>query len=457
MHSVAVAIILGVVSFLALPDANAQSMRQRIAACFQSGAINPLMMQMCSGVAVSPPDFHSCMNNGPCLGEAPAFLSGLPPVPPGQPFCGAFGFPPCPLPQPCGFPQTIHCPVPFAVPVPVAPACGAMGHRFCNQPLPCGRPGTFPCVPPLIAQPAFRTPPTALTSINVEAAIAFPSTIPGRAPGVELGGIRVARPPIPDDARLRECRDANRESEKGFLGCMLETAMPREYRLTRECLRRHDDTGRALLCSTGRNDLIDEYDRFDEVRECYEDKNRRPFEVAECLGTRVLGPNERYYLGCLTGNNGDVRKAAVCALGKDMNPEAQIAMNCALSTGGEPYSFATCTGGQLLQREVAKCWEHGIATDRGCFGPNNDYRKFLNSLDSTAKRAFGENSVVYQAYNFWHNNVMAPGPTHEAVRAFNTVLNDIRNGPGPNNDVVRFFNSLPQPKIGNVRVCIPWC
>jgi hypothetical protein len=70
-----------------------------------------------------------------------------------------------------------------------------------------------------------------------------------------------------------------------------------------------------------------------------------------------------YYLSCVTQNKGDIKSSAVCALVKDLTPEQQIAISCAMSTGGQPYAFAACVGGQLFASEVSKCWEDGVATE----------------------------------------------------------------------------------------------
>ena len=64
-------------------EANAQSNRHRIGMCWQAGAINPQLMQLCSGLHVDIPTFVSCMQGGPCLGEPPIGAAGPPRLPPG--------------------------------------------------------------------------------------------------------------------------------------------------------------------------------------------------------------------------------------------------------------------------------------------------------------------------------------------------------------------------------------
>jgi hypothetical protein len=167
-------------------------------------------------------------------------------------------------------------------------------------------------------------------------------------------------------------------------------------------------------------------------------------EILACIGNQYLGANEQRYIACATQNNFDVAATAVCGISGSMglNPEAQIALQCAAASGGEPMAFAGCTAGQLGKRELEKCWNHGIATDDGCFGPNNTIRQFYDSIDGQMRAALGENSEAYRAYHFMHNNVLAPGPNHDVVRFINNGINDIKNGPGPNNEFVKAGNAI---------------
>jgi hypothetical protein len=257
----------------------------------------------------------------------------------------------------------------------------------------------------------------------------------------QIGGVSLASPPLPDESSLRQCRTQS-SSNDDFMTCMVDQAMPKEYQLTRQCIQNNqEDGGRAFVCSTGNQDLVQGYDRYRQVQGCTKQSTDN-WDVAQCVGQQVLGENEQYYLSCITKNRGDYKTAAVCAIAKDLTPEQQIALSCAISTGAQPYAFAACAGGQLLARELDKCWQNGIATDQGCFGPNNEYRKYLNNYAELVRQAFGDNSAVYQAYMLWQNNVLAPGPNHEVVKFLNNGLQDIQNGPGPNNEYVKAANAV---------------
>ena len=438
-------------------------------------------------------------------GPPPMLVCGVP----GHPPCGmGYNGPPGPYPMPvCGVPGRPPCNMSPPVPYPM-PACGVPGRPPCGNvafpyPTPfCGVPGRPPCnivqLPPPVLRPlpppmpwngrplpfGFAAPPFAppppppqiiwtnlapqppavLNSFDTKTVYNLPSG-PNQGGGFnrqqsssQLGaGISLAVPPLPDTAQLQSCYDDS-QSKDDFYSCMVEKAFPPEYRITKQCLEDNDSEPLgALVCSSNSPQLSTAYGKFKKVRDCFDQEGKDEKRIAICAGSGFLGDNERYYVSCVANNPDSYGRMAVCALGKNLNPEWQIAASCAVETGGQPYAFAVCTGGQLMAREIGKCWQHGVATDDGCFGPNNEYVKLVHNLDNEAKNAFGENSVAYQAYHWYNNNVMAPGPNHEVVKAFNTVLNDVTNGPGPNNDVIKFVNKLPQAKIGNVRVCIPWC
>ena len=240
--------------------------------------------------------------------------------------------------------------------------------------------------------------------------------------------------------QAQRCRASSGNSDQFYL-CLVTSAVPQEYRLTQNCLSKNQgDPAGAYICSTGNDTLARNYQALNQVKSCANKGNDS--QVALCLGTNFLGPNERYYLGCVQNNRSDTAAMAVCALAPWLNPEQQIAVSCAISTGGQPHAFATCTAGRLTARELEKCWQYGIATDQGCFGPNNELRKFSQQIDDQARRAFGDNSVAYQAFSFWQNNVVMPGPNHEFVKFLNNGLNDIQHGPGPNNEIVKFGNAV---------------
>uniref|UniRef100_A0A9E7ZRT0 Uncharacterized protein n=1 Tax=Bosea sp. NBC_00436 TaxID=2969620 RepID=A0A9E7ZRT0_9HYPH len=285
---------------------------------------------------------------------------------------------------------------------------------------------------------------------------------PGLQPGVTF-----ASPPLPNEAALRKCAaDAGGEESK-FLSCVAEKAMPKEYRMTSECLSQNEnDPARAFACSTGNKDVQVAYDKLSKAKNCW-DKRRSDndsedmadddkWKFTGCLADAALSENDAYYVNCITKNKGEPIKSAICGLAKNVNAEGQIALACAIKSGGEPSLFVGCTGGELFDREIKKCLRHGIATNNGCFGPNNAYRVLLRGLNGEAKRIFGENSAAYQAWNAWEKNVLAPGQNHVVIHHFNNALKDVTEGPGPDNALVVTGNKIGEvfQSIGKIKVKI---
>lgn len=437
-------LLITVLLFLAFPAKESLSqsgipIRLVIAKCWQQGAINEFMMLQCSGAHVPTQVFIACMNGGPCLGEPPI---GQGSQNKGSPTCGALGLPYCPQPSPCGYPDTITCPPPPGYPFPpfpVARGCGKAPFPPCHMPQLCGLPTTFPCTAiGNVFIPAHRVS-SVFNSWHPTLQVALPRSNYGQL-GQHTAQIKFATPVVPDLNRLKNCRNGSAD-ENEFMECLVDRAMPSSYKLTKACVSSNsDDLGAAFVCSTGNSALQDKYERVKQVQECASSASDK-VDLANCVGQQVLGSNERYYANCVAHNR-DASGAMVCALAKDLTPEQQIALNCAVTTGGEPHAYAACVGGQLTQREISKCWDYGIATDSGCFGPNNEIRKYWNTVDGSLRTALGENSVVYEAFVFYKDNVAMPGPGHEFVRAANTVIGDLKNGPGPGNDGLKAIQAV---------------
>lgn len=750
LRSFTVSWLILAILFVCQQPVNGQPMDMRavIAACYSRGATTRAAMAVCVGRDVSPQQFEYCMRGLQCF-DAPV---GVPADSNPQVqvtlnnnrTCGVAGGPPCPTAMPCGFRETIDCPV-FGsyygqvVQVSGAYGCGAVGYPPCRVPMPCDRVGTLLCAPP----PAIYLPPAGTAFAvpqqmqqaallpfepNVQVVVPFtgasyyPLDIPppgnfGESPAIPSGfGFNFGgdnRPPQeissfqpesnlefvptahPDLDRLQRCR-ATATTKDAFAACLVERAMPEEYRIARDCASAYPETVKAWLCSKDDPRLLAAYERVeaaaacartarpgtddlsvclarkwlggneraigacfnssksqDELRLCLgqtslaansnayvqcalkentgdgvatclartlhgerfpgliacTEQNRlnpvaiagclaQPFaseneramltclqqapadvaavtkcisaqamgqkeiaylecatssrgnkaEWASCFGRHALGKTERAYLDCalqgtpdssmgacvgraLIGSqreqaylqcavtaNGSVEQlatclgpyalgereqaimncvakegraaaacianqylgneeqrimqcalenkselgaTAVCALGPKfgLNPEMQIALTCAVASGGEPTTFATCAGGQLAAAEIGKCWQHGVGTAEGCYGPNNSIRKFFDGVDAELRSALGSNNALYQAYNAYHRNVLSPGRNHEFVKLINAGVNDLRNGPGPNNEIRKAATAVEKGfhKISKAtRVKIKW-
>ena len=125
---------------------------------------------------------------------------------------------------------------------------------------------------------------------------------------------------------------------------------------------------------------------------------------------------------------------AVCALGKDLTPEQQIAVSCAMDTDGVIPAYVVCVGGELTGREISKCLTGGIATEDGCYGPHNVFREFYDGLDDKLKQVFGENGEGYKLFHGYKEDFLTPGPNGKFIKFLNNGLSDMNNGPGRDNE-----------------------
>ncbi len=136
----------------------------------------------------------------------------------------------------------------------------------------------------------------------------------------------------------------------------------------------------------------------------------------------------------------------------NLNAEQRIAVECAVSSGGQPYAFAVCAGGRLTARELTKCFTDGVGGD-GCFGENNEIIKALRVAGIDVNDLANPNGEVIKAWNTVSNDLRnGPGPNNDVVRPLNQVgervgtaldnaRSDITQGPGPNNEIVKFANN----------------
>lgn len=382
------------------------SPRQRIAACWGAGAQDVPTMRACTGLSITPPLVQSCLTGGSCFGEPPlAFV--------GHPLCGAQSTYFCPGPRPCGFLDTVPCPTPLGG----ALGCGAPPYGPCALPLKCGSLGGLPCPPPYLPATFNQVIPSYVTVL--------PAT--GNLPVTQTF---MALPPVPDPQSVNAC--LAQATMNDFEQCFVEKALPPAYRITQACLSNSADAVEAYFCSTNNNGQMAEYKKVRDTYDCIAaSSGKNEVAIAGCLGMPGLGAKERRYVECIIRNSSPSGQnwggTAICALGLNVNPEVQIAIQCAAQTKGQPHAFAICTGGQLAAREIDKCWKNGIGTPGGCMGPNNEYRKYAGYLKNQADAFFGPSSAVAQAYGFWYSNLYMPGSSNTAVQLINGALNDLQH------------------------------
>lgn len=193
---------------------------------------------------------------------------------------------------------------------------------------------------------------------------------------------------------------------------------------------------------------------------------------ATCAAADILGqhatPEQKIAVRCAAESGGDIQQMGVCAganmlnMKLDLNPEQQIAVQCLVSTGGQPYAAAGCIATRLTARELTKCFTDGIG-GRGCFGDNND---LFGKNGWTAQRlkdlAGGPHSVINDPDQIWGgNNSFVRNPSQIWGGNNSFVRNPSQIWGGPNSVFNNPGQLAPQPlqlgKIGNTRICVPWC
>lgn len=151
-------------------------------------------------------------------------------------------------------------------------------------------------------------------------------------------------------------------------------------------------------------------------------------QMANCAAQAVLPGELGRLAGCAATSQGPT-SFALCAAAPNMNEELRIAAECAVSSGGEPISFATCAGGRLTVRELTKCLNGQIGKD--CFGENNTIVKYYRSLFEDYKKIFGgelpENNDLIKGFRAVNEAVLsATSSIREAYERSDLNLNRAR-------------------------------
>lgn len=217
------------------------------------------------------------------------------------------------------------------------------------------------------------------------------------------------------------CANKYNETKRGdeFLSCAAGSAMGQREAEAFQCAVNHDDADDVALCMA-LDQLSDEQRR---VVACVRKHRSSYMQAGLCAAGGNLSPQERRIAECVMRHSNSYLQMGFCAAGSaNLTPEQQVFATCAMSTGGEPMTFAGCVGTQLTQLELQKCLTHGIGGN-GCFGTNNEIVKFTS--------------------NAWRDVTQGPGPSNDLLgrdgwvgRKMQDAANDLRHGPGPSNDLV---------------------
>jgi hypothetical protein len=229
---------------------------------------------------------------------------------------------------------------------------------------------------------------------------------------------------------------------------MLNAMLGQKERAAFQCSKQDGDRAELALCLVGATGGENEKRAAAQLSKCYEGHGENWDQYPLCMAEQNMDPNAARLLSCVRqqSEQGDVNfmGTAVCygAVSLGLNPELQIAVQCAMTSGGEPITFAGCTGGQLTMRELNKCLQNSVGS-HDCFGPNNEIVKGLAAVGVDIRQILGPNNTLVQAWNTGVNDLRnGPGPNNDAVRFMRNVSNDLTKGPGRNNDVVKAIDNV---------------
>lgn len=230
---------------------------------------------------------------------------------------------------------------------------------------------------------------------------------------------------------------AGRLDREKFGNCMIENLAGSKELAIYNCVKNAKTPEEQTICLFEALGGEKERQIAQKLQECYRTYGKDFSRYPLCMAGSVTDGEVAKILSCMeqqsrTGQV-SIMGTAICygTQNLDLNPETQIMIECAMASGGEPYTFAGCAGGQLLARELDKCLMYGVGGSKGCFGENNDIIKGLKAIGDAMRIEFGPNNDLVK---LWNNSVNdftnGPGPNHEAVKAFRNIGNEIGRAPG---------------------------
>jgi hypothetical protein len=259
---------------------------------------------------------------------------------------------------------------------------------------------------------------------------------------------RYVRPLITSPDRANACLQQSGGETNAFGDCMLRQMMGQREIAIYDCSRSASSKEQLALCIVGATGGTNERRIAGQLGQCFDTYGTNWNQYSLCMAEQNMDNDSARLLNCVReqSQNGDINVfgTAICyGAGRlNMNAEAQIAVQCAMTTGGEPIAFAGCAGGQLTARELNKCLTNGVGS-HDCFGPNNEIVKGLNAVGIDIRNAFGPNNTIVQTWNNAVNDLQnGPGPNNDLVKAANTIANDLTNGPGKGNDIVKAIDNI---------------
>lgn len=254
-------------------------------------------------------------------------------------------------------------------------------------------------------------------------------------------------PPLPSPADAQACLQSGGDPAR-FVDCLAPKMFTKPQAEAYECARTSQDQLGMATCLAGTMVGAAERTAINQVSDCYRKLGKDWDKYTLCMANGQFSQETAAAMDCVKQQSeaptASAWAVAGCIAGNalSLNAELTVAVECAMTSQGEPMTFAGCTGGRLTVRELEKCFTHGVGGN-GCFGPNNEIVKGLRAVGVDMEKILGPNGFAVQTWNNAVNDVQhGPGPNNEIVKAIRTINNDLNHGMGENNDIRKVLTNI---------------
>jgi hypothetical protein len=207
------------------------------------------------------------------------------------------------------------------------------------------------------------------------------------------------------------------------------------------CVQSRGSAGSLIANCT--NGIVDQ--KSQQAIDCVSKAGGDRTALAACAASALL-PGEGGRLAACAAASQGATSFAICAVSPSINEEWRIAAECAATSGGEPISFAGCTGGRLTVRELTKCIGGKIGED--CFGPNNTIRKYYENLFNDLTHGPGPNNEIVKAIKVVGDTI------HQVGDGINHAANELAKEVNRRTENAQKRLSKPLEQPGKTLECV---
>lgn len=254
------------------------------------------------------------------------------------------------------------------------------------------------------------------------------------------------------------CLNQGQGDPNRFYDCIANQSMGQKEREIYRCMRSSGTSKEAVaMCALRTNLGTQEGAALAAVESCARQFGNNWNKYPACMASSAGDEKTQRAVACAqqSMSSGQVNYwgMATCYAGPQVlnslnpNTETMVAVECAMSSGGQPQVFVGCTSGRLMANELNKCLTDGVGGNGG-FGNGNTINKAYDAIDKQIKASFGSNTVAYQA---WQTYAATTNPIY-AARALNNI---VREGGVAAENIAREAQKV-MPRIKVKRIKIKW-